>query len=694
MDRHFRKASWLCPRRGSRRGASIFCLGLGIALIASAARGQDLEFIQQEKDVIGTHPFSVSCIAFTKDGKMFASSGGVTVIVWNADKMKEITTLKGFRHGVGWVAFSPDGKTLATTGFEEPARLYDTATWKLRHKLTELSRGTRMVAFSPDGKVLATVEHTDYVCLWDPMTGKQLDAFHLGIEHLARIAFSPDGKMLAGAGYRIAVLYDLHSRKVRATLDGHKSMIRSLEFSADGKRLVTADVGRVTVEAGLERKAFLWDGATGKRMLELDMSKTTIGHVYAATFLRDSKSVALAGMSPYVHAFDVASGRQWHVFKSVNVGYDALAFAPNGKMLLTGCEDGTIKVWDVPDHAKGMKAAEEAEKMRAMDRLVAQLGMGSGLEREEAARALIRLGKEALVSLKKGMGMALENQEVARRCSILTHHLTSKRDDKSIRELVARVAPHGIDVLVEKLVRKGEQANEADWETVIKLAQAARKQSETLGVEKFDAPDYLSYPALFGRAFTMTRPISRNRVLAELVATEWQAGNCVIVAAGPVHIQHQLGDAIVFANGPVSIGGFVRNSVIICDGKVELGARAINSVILARGPAQLGTFNQYSAIEWNEPNPLGVFSFFDPAQLGIEVALAKNQIRVESVHAEKAFARAGLRAGDIIVALDKSSVQTLEEFRNLLRRKLLDGATALSIRRDDKDLQISVKFLN
>jgi WD40 repeat protein len=280
-------------------------------------------------------------IAFSPQAKMVATTDGHTVKIWDAANVEEATHLQDFRFGPGFIAFSPDGKILATTGFKEPPRLYDTATWAIRHKLTEDDESTRCVAFSPDSKILATVGFSGQISLWDVATGKKRKAFAPGLEHLQRVLFSPDSATLAAGGHNQAVLWDIAKNQRRATLQGHDGLVQGLAFSRDGKLLITADVrGKIQV----------WGEDTSKPKLELDADKTLVRRVGGIALSPDARTLAIVGFSPYVHLWDVDKGREWARLGMAGLGVemDAVAFSPDGQTIVAGCADGAARVWDVP----------------------------------------------------------------------------------------------------------------------------------------------------------------------------------------------------------------------------------------------------------------------------------------------------------------------------------------------------------
>jgi WD40 repeat protein len=284
---------------------------------------------------------SLRSFSFSPDGTLVAITVNDAVKVWKVATLEHVATLGDFRFGPAHAAFSPDGKALATTGFKEPARLYDAKTWQLRHKLGFAEVSTRCVAFSPDGKTLAVVGFDNEVAFWDTSTGKKQRTFAPGLQHLQRVAFSPDGKTLAVSGLDDAILWDVTKDKARTTLKGHDGLVHRLAFSSDGKSLVTADTKSA--------KVTVWDVATGKPKLELDPDKTMVRDIGGAVLSPDGKTLAIAGFSLYVHLWDVDKGVEWGRLAMTEFAQiDSLAFSPDGSIIVAGCGDGAVRIWDMP----------------------------------------------------------------------------------------------------------------------------------------------------------------------------------------------------------------------------------------------------------------------------------------------------------------------------------------------------------
>ncbi|MDE0427260.1 MAG: cohesin domain-containing protein [Candidatus Poribacteria bacterium] len=171
------------------------------------------------------HRDAVFSVAFSPDGKMLASGGDRTIKLWNAVTGSLIRRLIGHKYQVYSVAFSPDGKILASGSQDDTIKLWDIATGKPINTLREYS-SLYSVAFSPDGKILASGRGSrsgdgiGIIRLWDVVTGELIHTLTEHTDWVSSVAFSPDGKMLAsGSGDETIRLWRMPSTHVNIAPD-------------------------------------------------------------------------------------------------------------------------------------------------------------------------------------------------------------------------------------------------------------------------------------------------------------------------------------------------------------------------------------------------------------------------------------------------------------------------------------------
>ncbi len=208
------------------------------------------------------------------------------------------------------VAFSPDGHTLVTGSADRTVRLWDVRTSRelailMDHTDTAASvsissrkLASSGVAFSPDGRTLATASADATVRLWDFASHRELATLTGHTDTVSSVAFSPDGHTLATASADGVRLWDVQTRRDLAILSGHTERVRSVAFSPHSETLATTSD---------DRTVRLWDVRTGRQLAVLSRHTDP---VFSAAFSADGQTLATASDDRTVRLWDVRTGRE------------------------------------------------------------------------------------------------------------------------------------------------------------------------------------------------------------------------------------------------------------------------------------------------------------------------------------------------------------------------------------------------
>jgi WD40 repeat protein len=329
------------------------------------------------------HSAQVLALAFTSDGKLLASgSVDQTIVLWNPATGNQLRALKGHSGTVSSIAFSPDDKQLASGSADNSIKIWDVAGGSAKQTLTGHTLYVSSVAFSPDGKMLASGSGDQSVKLWDLASGRELRTLVVGPPQRAgmpvSVALSRDGRTLA-TGAQEAKLWDVRSGKEIRTLkvtESNSPTENPLAFTNDGKLLAT----------GGGKAVKLWDVATGTAL------RTLPGDARALSISPDQQTIAgTSGIE--IKLWNVTTGQESHTFQGSQLGVDSVAFNPDGKLLAVGNSDNSIILWDSVNRQearvlKGHVSAVSAVAVSGDDKVLAsaQAAGVAGIGRQDTIK--------------------------------------------------------------------------------------------------------------------------------------------------------------------------------------------------------------------------------------------------------------------------------------------------------------------
>jgi RNA polymerase sigma factor (sigma-70 family) len=363
----------------------------------------------------------VFCVAFSPDGKVLASGdGGRHLRLWQVATGNELTSVVAHQDEVSAVAFSPAGQILASAGYDRLVRLWDAATGKPLRTLAAHEDHVSALAFSPDGTLLASAGWDRQIHLWDVATGTKLRSLAKHRDRIWSIAFSPDGQMLAsGSGDKTIWLWDVATGNHLCRLVESRSAIYAVAFSPDGRLLASSENNQVVLR----------EAVTGQEVRQVKGSGTAI--VYF-TFSPDGRTLAWTDADHGVHLWEVATGADRLYLEGHHQTVGSLAFSPDGKRLASGSVDASIRLSDLAKQSRNNQPAKGPLSPRRIESLWTDLGGDDAVKAYAAIWALTAVPEQAVPFLKDQLPRGAEFRgRLARLIAELDHDAFAVREKAS-----------------------------------------------------------------------------------------------------------------------------------------------------------------------------------------------------------------------------------------------------------------------
>ena len=338
----------------------------------------------QHKMTLLRHTGGVLAVAFSPDGRTLASgSYDQGIRLWNAKTGEYKMKLSGHTEGVTCLAFSPDGRTLASGSWDRTVRVWDAKTGEHRMTLKEHKDGVRALAFSPDDGTLASGGYDRVIRLWDADTGEPLQTLEGHTHYIRSIVYSRDGSTLASGSYDLTVrVWDAKTGDHKLTLEGHTEGVLAVAFSPDGNTLVSG---------GYDGTIRMWDAKIGEHKLTLEAHDDVNSLIFSPdgrTFVSGGSNYSIRIHEDTLRVWDAKTGEPLQTLRGHTSGVNSVVFSmDSSNTLASGSWDRTVQLWelvpimppDEPPQLKGDLNADGVVNVRDLIIVVSQFGQtGTG----------------------------------------------------------------------------------------------------------------------------------------------------------------------------------------------------------------------------------------------------------------------------------------------------------------------------
>ncbi len=299
----------------------------------------------RRQQILSGHQGTVYSVAYSPDGRTIATgSGDTTIRIWDVNTEAHLRTIQirtptGLRVGVRSIAYSPDSQTIVAGAADGSVHLWNVKTGERIRSLIGHSNSVLTVAYSPDGRTIAGGGFDDTIQIWDADTGAHLKTIEY-LNWVYTVAYSPDGQSFASGGVDAMVrMWDANTRNPIRTLRGHTLGVFSAAYSPDSQKIAAAG-GDSTVR--------IWNANTGAYLRTLEGHKDWARSV---AYSPDGQTIASGSFDTTVRVWNANTGAGMRTLKGHTGRVFSVAYSPDGQTIVSGGDDNMVRIWGVSDLA-------------------------------------------------------------------------------------------------------------------------------------------------------------------------------------------------------------------------------------------------------------------------------------------------------------------------------------------------------
>jgi len=287
-------------------------------------------------------------VEFSPDGKTLASFGydDGTIRLWDLTTRSEFASFRHFPE-VNAIAFNPDGSKIASGGTDKTIKLWDvkSSTEQAGYEGHTAGIGFKSLDWSPDGKLIAAGSRNDAIRIWEADTGTEYAVLHGHSDEITGISFSPDSALLASASFDNTIrLWDITTKSEQSILSSHSSDVGDVAFSPDGNLLASIS-GDITEK---DISVRFWDVASGEQLVNMEThNHARLGSV---SFSPDGLLLVTCGgpsSDGTINLYDVKNGDLVTVLDGGDEAVVGVSFSPDGHLIAISNAVGEIQLWGI-----------------------------------------------------------------------------------------------------------------------------------------------------------------------------------------------------------------------------------------------------------------------------------------------------------------------------------------------------------